>query len=1215
MPLNTDLNVPPYFDDYDEANSYYRILFKPQQAVQARELTQVQSILQNQIERFGNWAFKNGDIVDGCPIIDLPRLDYVRLSDTASNSSSTTVPYDPRAFINAFAVSLTSNLTARVLSANIGYYAYYPNTNIVYLQYVNTGNNGATKFANNEPLQFYIANTLGNTALANVNTLSNTTSNTTTTGKAHGISVGVGTVFINGEFVKVQTPTIGIVNAYGIYAGNNVVGFQLQETIINSNQDASLLDNALGYSNYNAPGADRLKLTPTLLALDPTTASNTAGFNPIAQYNFGSLVTKALSCDVYSVVGNAISQRIYDEAGNYVVNPFVVDTVTSTTGNSIITSVDANTVLGRVSPGVGYSRGERVEILKTAYINMRRGIDTTTLNSQQISFNFGNYFTATEVTGGFPFNSGTIVNLYDQPQTAVTSKNFNNTSPSGNVIGTAIVRDFTYLQGTAGSNTAQYAVHVYNIKLTSSSSLNIKSIGNTSYGFADVNPNLVGSQNGLMLFGFGQSGLKNLRDKNNNLNTEYVYGSSNTAVLTSSGNVTISITSSATGGVDYLPYGTGALPQNDLGDITLVSTNTVSSSNLSGNVSIYNTNNAVVGNGTNFLQYFIPGDLVTVSSQTKTVTSVTNATFMSVDSVFSSSLSGQNFVKTYANGKIIPIGISNPGYSQSNVYVTNSTSFTINTGLALSSASSVRVFYPVLRTSTVPARKVINKNRFVKIQVSNNTNGPHGPWSLGYTDVHKITAVYGSSDGSYNLSNPNVTNQFVFDTGQTDYYYGPGMLYPTGSYNSSNYPYLLVQLDYFTVNTTPGIGLFTVESYPIDDANTANTNAIQTKDIPLYIDGSGNSRWLRDYVDFRVPGNNQSTDTGSISIANSSQVTTAIAAATVNPSISFVPSSSIPAGGWNPPQYGKNLQSDITSYLPRTDLITITPDNLLKVVEGRSAQAPQAPLFPDNSMTLATINVPVYPSLSTDQIDADQAINKLSKNLIRDTSTAITVNLVENRRYTMADIGKLDSRISSLEYYAQLTTSQQKASSLVVTDSNGLNRFKNGIFVDNFTSFLSSCVANPEYSVAIDEQSGIARPKFILDTFRVNFSNTTSTNSQQTGRAITLPYTSIKFFSQPYATEYMSAAPVQFHWNGNMRLAPSYDNNICQTSTASVNITQCNVQPWKQFANTPFGSVWGSWNTTTNTNKTTVQVGTVCTTYIVVIPPIIPTNGCNGSEG
>ena len=208
-----------------------------------------------------------------------------------------------------------------------------------------------------------------------------------------------------------------------------------------------------------------------------------------------------------------------------------------------------------------------------------------------------------------------------------------------------------------------------------------------------------------------------------------------------------------------------------------------------------------------------------------------------------------------------------------------------------------------------------------------------------------------------------------------------------------------------------------------------------------------------------------------------------------------------------------------------------------------------------------------------------------------------------------------DNRIENLEYYTSLTALEKQAADFVVLDANNLDRFKNGIFVDNFTSFLSSCVANPEYSVAIDEQSGVARPKFILDTFRVNFSNTTSTNSQQTGRAITLPYTTIKFISQPYATEYMSASPVQFHWNGNMRLAPSYDNNICQTSTASVNITQCNVQPWKQFANTPFGSVWGSWNTTTNTNKTTVQVGTVCTTYIVVIPPIIPTNGCNGSEG
>ena len=58
-------NINPYFDDYDENKNFYRMLFKPSSAVQARELTQIQSILQKQIERFGNHVFKNGSLVTG----------------------------------------------------------------------------------------------------------------------------------------------------------------------------------------------------------------------------------------------------------------------------------------------------------------------------------------------------------------------------------------------------------------------------------------------------------------------------------------------------------------------------------------------------------------------------------------------------------------------------------------------------------------------------------------------------------------------------------------------------------------------------------------------------------------------------------------------------------------------------------------------------------------------------------------------------------------------------------------------------------------------------------------------------------------------------------------------------------------------------------------------------------------------------------------------
>ena len=60
MPQQTNLNVAPYFDDFDAANDYHKVLFKPGYPVQARELTTLQSILQNQVEKFGQHFFKEG---------------------------------------------------------------------------------------------------------------------------------------------------------------------------------------------------------------------------------------------------------------------------------------------------------------------------------------------------------------------------------------------------------------------------------------------------------------------------------------------------------------------------------------------------------------------------------------------------------------------------------------------------------------------------------------------------------------------------------------------------------------------------------------------------------------------------------------------------------------------------------------------------------------------------------------------------------------------------------------------------------------------------------------------------------------------------------------------------------------------------------------------------------------------------------------------------
>ena len=65
MALDTDFNVNPYYDDYDEDKKFLRMLFKPGYAVQSRELTQLQTILQKQVERFGKSIYKDGSVVTG----------------------------------------------------------------------------------------------------------------------------------------------------------------------------------------------------------------------------------------------------------------------------------------------------------------------------------------------------------------------------------------------------------------------------------------------------------------------------------------------------------------------------------------------------------------------------------------------------------------------------------------------------------------------------------------------------------------------------------------------------------------------------------------------------------------------------------------------------------------------------------------------------------------------------------------------------------------------------------------------------------------------------------------------------------------------------------------------------------------------------------------------------------------------------------------------
>ena len=85
--MATNFNVSPYYDDFAESKNFHRVLFRPSYAVQGRELTQLQTILQNQVERFGEHVFKRW--CDGYILVKLHLIlnfEYVKL---ASHSTST----------------------------------------------------------------------------------------------------------------------------------------------------------------------------------------------------------------------------------------------------------------------------------------------------------------------------------------------------------------------------------------------------------------------------------------------------------------------------------------------------------------------------------------------------------------------------------------------------------------------------------------------------------------------------------------------------------------------------------------------------------------------------------------------------------------------------------------------------------------------------------------------------------------------------------------------------------------------------------------------------------------------------------------------------------------------------------------------------------------------------------------------------------------------
>lgn len=405
MSQKTNLNIGPYYDDFDKNKNYYKVLFKPGFPIQSRELTTLQSSLQNQIESFGNHFFKEGSVVIPGSVTYDPNYFSVKINDQH-------LGLDVSIYIeNLVGVRIRGQQS--IVTAVIDGYALPSEEKgidevTLYVKYINSGlDNQFPTFIAGETLILEESVIYGNTILESQSSVATVVStDPTATGSAVGITSGV--YFIRGTFVDVAADKI-VLDSYTNNSSYRV-GLSIVEDIINSKDDPSLYDNAKGFPNYASPGADRFKIS-TYLSKKALDDYDDKSFIELVRIQNGEL-KKIQNKSDYSSIRDYVAKRTYEESGDYTVSNFTIevsnslndrvgsdglyfDTQLTASGN--VPSEDLMCV--KVSPGKAYIRGYDVELVGTTVVDIEKPRDTETISSSLVPLKFGHLLRINNVYG------------------------------------------------------------------------------------------------------------------------------------------------------------------------------------------------------------------------------------------------------------------------------------------------------------------------------------------------------------------------------------------------------------------------------------------------------------------------------------------------------------------------------------------------------------------------------------------------------------------------------------------------------------------------------------------------------------------------------------------------------------------------------------------------------------------------------------------------
>ena len=432
----------PYYDDFDPAKKFYRILFRPGRAVQARELTQLQTILQNQIEQFGKNIYKNGTKISGGEPFLLTG-NYIKIKETSNIAG----------FVGSRVTGATSGAKGVVKQVTNSFTANsvsYPSA--LHLVYT-TG----VEFDQNESI-----------------TIDGTTTSVTSqadneyVGTTYFVSINSGIYFIKGHFVYTDPQTVVVSKTFS-ESPSAVVGFSAIETVVTSDDDESLLDPAVGTSNYFAPGADRYSIDLVLTSFEYdsnvqgalSTAVTDDDFIKLINVENGSIISVNRDTS-FNSVEDFVAKRTFDESGDYTVKPFVAKVKDHKYGNVDLLSVE-------LSPGKAYVRGFEFETTASTSIDLERARDSEFVNGYSVDLTYGRNIPVQNVTGYANFVESQQVQLFSVKANTVSASNahvYFNSPFTGNSfhIGNARI----HFLDTADLNT--YNLYLFDINLKTGNS-------------------------------------------------------------------------------------------------------------------------------------------------------------------------------------------------------------------------------------------------------------------------------------------------------------------------------------------------------------------------------------------------------------------------------------------------------------------------------------------------------------------------------------------------------------------------------------------------------------------------------------------------------------------------------------------------------------------------------------------------------------------------